>query len=447
MVASVGRGIACLLALTSCLAQDAASPAERFDERVRAEIKNENVGLAVAVVSHGQIVYAKGFGSANVETKQPVTVNTVWPITQLSEVYSAIAIAALAKDGVLSLDERIGKYWPQLNSQVGQVTIRQLLQHRAGIKDDHVDFPLLDAGALKKYVLSCDASWVIAEPGQLKSFSSRTGNIAAAVAEHVSGMEFNEILDSRVFRPMGFTRTSLSILQAATQSIAQGHRKGKAGLEVVRPLALNWVGWPTTSVFTSVSEGVSFIGALVNDGEYDGHQVFSQPLVADTLSLLGTDSFTSSTRWAGIQSHYFFLPEKKFGILIFNNAPARNTLVSSISSSARVIWLGEIPVGTSASSASEPIPVTKDQAKELVGVYRNEYLIRLEWREGSLMFHDEGTAYRKPTDWIAVKHLSDNRYLLDKPHLPYGTDLSLVRSDNGSVTHLMHARRAFRKEL
>jgi hypothetical protein len=108
---------------------------------------------------------------------------------------------------------------------------------------------------------------------------------------------------------MGFTRTSLSILRVATQPIAQGHREGAAGLEVVRPLALNWVVWPTSSVFTSVSEGISFIGALVNEGEWNGRQVFAKSLVTETLSLLQSreGTFTSQTRWAGIQAHYFFL--------------------------------------------------------------------------------------------------------------------------------------------
>jgi hypothetical protein len=79
-------------------------------------------------------------------------------------------------------------------------------------------------------------------------------------------------------------------------------------------------------------------------------------------------------------------------------------------------------------------------------VYRNEYVIRLEWREGSLKFFDEGTSYRKPSDWIAVNRVSDTQYVLTKPHSRYGTDLSLVRSANGMVTHIIFGGRAFRKD-
>ena len=92
-----------------------------------------------------------------------------------------------------------------------------------------------------------------------------------------------------------------------------------------------------------------------------------------------------------------------------------------------------------------PVPVTEDQAKEMAGLYRNENLIRLEWKDGSLMFRDEGTSYRKPPDWIAMKHLSDSRYVLDKSLL-YGVDVSVVRSANGTLTHIVYGSRAFRKE-
>ena len=443
--------VSTIICLAPGWAQPAAAPEERFDELVRAEMKGERMGMAVAVVSQGRVVYAKAFGPANVETNQPVSMDSVWTPTMLSEIYGAVVVAALAREGVLALDEPIAKYWRELHPLVGRITIRQLFQHRGGIKDDHIDFPLLDAGSLKKYALSCDANCVIAEPGEVESFSSRSGNLAAAVAEQASGSNFGDLLDARVFKPMEFKRTSLSILQVATQPIAQGHRMGASGFEIVRPLALNWVGWPTTSVFTSVSEGISFIGALVNEGEWNGRQVFAKPLVSETLSLLPRRSgaFTTTTGWAGIYGHHFFLPERKFGLLIFKNGPSKTTLLGSISSGARAIWLGESALASpsSVAPAVQAAPLSESQATELAGVYRNEYVIRLEWREGSLRLFDEGTSYRKPdTEWIAVNRVSDTRYVLTKPHVPGGTDLSVVRSSNGAVTHILFSDRAFRKD-
>src|SRR5207248_6825485 len=138
---------------------------------------------------------------------------------------------------------------------------------------------------------------------------------------------------------------------------------------------------------------------------------FSKPIVSETLSLLARSAgaFTSTTHWAGIHGHHFFLPERKFGLLVLTNGPTKSTRLRSISFGARAIWLGEAAPASPA-PAIQAAPLSEIQAAELIGVYRNEYVIRLEWREGSLRFFDEGTSYRKPTEWIAVNRVSDTRF-------------------------------------
>jgi CubicO group peptidase (beta-lactamase class C family) len=442
-----------LASSTPCQAQSAAPRAERFDALVQAAMKDETVGVAVAVTFRGELVYAKAFGLANVETKEPVTLDTVWTPSQLSEIYSAAVAASLSRDAVLALDVPIATYWPALRPPLGRATIRQLFQHRAGIKDDHIDHALLDAEALKRYALSCDVDCVIAEPGYVESFSSRSGNIAAAVIEQTTGRSFSDLLDERVFKPMGFTRSSLSILHAATQSIAQGHRMGSSGVEVVRPIALDWVGWPTTSVFTSMSEGIAFIGALVNEGRWQGRQVFSSGTVAETLSLLfrasGSGAFRSRTGWAGIRGITTVIPEERYGFLMFVNGPAKKDVIETVTSAAQAIWPESAvasPGAPAAGAAAVTTKISEKEVIELTGVYRNEWVVRLEWRNGFLMFLDEGTSYRNPSDWIEVNRVSDTQLLLARPSTGYGPNLTVVRSASGTVTHIVHGGRALRKE-
>ncbi len=442
-----------LAGVTPCLAQTEASRSERFDALVQAAMKDETVGVAVAVIAHGELVYQKAFGLANVETREPVTLDTVWAPSQLSEAYSAAVAASLAKDGKLALDEPVATYWPALNPLLARVTIRQLFQHRAGIIDDHIDYALLDAGALKRYALSCNADCIIAEPGYIQSFSSRTANIAAAVVEQATGTSFDDLLSARVFKPLAFTRSSLSILQVATQSIALGHRMGSSGVEVVRPLALNWVGWPTTSVFTSIREGIAFVGALVNEGKWQGRQVLPSGVVAETLSLMprsaGARTFESSSGWAGIRALYIFIPEERYGFLMFVNGPSQKNVIVPVLVAAAAIW-PESAVASLVTPVDRTPPITtkitEKEATELTGVYRNEWKVRLEWRSGALMFLDEGTRFRNPSGWIDVDRLSDNQLLLAEPRIAYGPNLTVVRSASGQVTHIVHGGRALRKE-
>ena len=397
------------------------------------------------------MVYAKAIGRANVETKQALSVDCVWRSGSVARVYSSMVIPLLAREGVLPLDKPVGTFWPELNRQLGKATVRELLENRGGVKDEHVDYPLWDVGNLRKYALGFDASSVVAEPGYIWSFSSPSGNLAAAVAEQVSGKDFGDLLEALVFRPMEFTRTNLSILRIATQPIAQGHRKGDSGWEVVRPLAMNIVGWPGNSIFTSVAEGITFLGALADEGQWNGRQVFPKPAVADTLSFIRSGRNVGSvmqeaTSWGGVATTFVLIPDKRFGLILFTNGGLSRTASASIIAGAESIWLGEREAaGSLPSSTARPVPVTEDQAKELAGLYRNEYLIRLEWKDGSLMFHDEGTSYRKPSDWIPMKRLSENRFVLDKSLL-YGVDLTVVRSASGTLTHIVYGSRAFRKE-
>lgn len=442
-----------LAGVTPCLAQAQASQSERFDALVQAAMKDETVGVAVAVIAHGELAYQKAFGLANVETKEPVTLDTVWAPSQLSELYSAAVAASLAKDGTLALDEPIATYWPALNPLLARVTIRQLFRHRAGIIDDHIDFPLLDAGALKRYALSCNAQCIIAEPGYLQSFSSRTANIAAAVIEQATGTGFDALLSARVFQPLAFTRSSLSILQVATQSIAQGHQRGSSGVEIVRPLALNWVGWPATSVFTSIREGIAFVGALVNEGKWQSRQVLSRDVVSETLKLTpqaaGARAFESSSGWAGIRAIYIIIPEERYGFLMFVNGPSQKNVIAPVIVAAAAVW-PESAVASLATPVDRTPPITtkitEQAAAELTGVYRNEWKVRLEWRDGALMFLDEGTSYRAPSGWIAVDRVSDTQLLVAEPRIAYGPNLTVVRSGSGEVTHIIHGPRALQKE-
>lgn len=446
-----------IAAVTPCAAQTEAARVERFDALVQAALKDEIVGVAVAVVAHGELAYQKAFGLANVETREAATLDTVWAPSGLSEVYAAAVAASVATAGVVALDEPIVKYWPALNPLLARATIRQLFQHRGGIVDDHTKYALLDAGALKRYALSCTANCVIADPGYIQSFSSLSANIAAAVIEQATGMTFDDLLAARLFKPLGFSRSSLSILQVATQSIAQGHTRTNTGVEIVRPLGNatggNWIGWPTTSVFTSIREGIAFVGALVNEGKWQGHQVLSSGVIAETLSLLPRSAtartFESSTGGTGIRALYIFIPEEKYGFLLFVNGLSTKNVIYPIILAAAAVW-PESAIASLASGVDRTAPATnrinEKAAAELIGVYRNEYTVRLQWRDNTLMFLDEGTSYRPASGWIRVDRVSDDGLLVAQPGITYGSSLTIVRSASGEITHIIHGPRALRKE-
>src|SRR5882762_665976 len=100
-----------------------------FDEletTVNAELKATNTpGAAVAVVLGDHVVFAKGFGVANVETGTPVTPDTLFRIASTTKMLTAAALVALAEQDKIKLDEPIGKYVKVLRPKLSQVTVHQ----------------------------------------------------------------------------------------------------------------------------------------------------------------------------------------------------------------------------------------------------------------------------------------------------------------------------------
>src|SRR5438874_1601192 len=123
------------IALAGVVAGQAAAAGFQLDEAARKKIDAEArrlidehhaPGLAIGVMNGGEILYAKAFGSANLETGTEVTPDTVFLIGSITKQFTAAAIVMLAEQGKLKIDDPISSYFPDF-PRGGEVTIRQLL--------------------------------------------------------------------------------------------------------------------------------------------------------------------------------------------------------------------------------------------------------------------------------------------------------------------------------
>jgi CubicO group peptidase (beta-lactamase class C family) len=103
--------------------------------RLKASGKAGTPGVSVAVIQHGKPVYEKGYGLANLQYDIPVTPQTIYHVASVSKQFTAMALVLLEEDGKLSLEDDLHKYLPELPAYGHPVTIRQLLQHTSGIRD------------------------------------------------------------------------------------------------------------------------------------------------------------------------------------------------------------------------------------------------------------------------------------------------------------------------
>ena len=119
-------------------------------------------GLALGIVKGDTLVYAKGFGVRNAETREPVTPESLFHMASISKPFVATAIMQLAEAGKLELDAPVRTYLPYFRPAgdgADSITVRQLLAHTAGMPDaeDYCWYrPEDDEAALERYVRSLE---------------------------------------------------------------------------------------------------------------------------------------------------------------------------------------------------------------------------------------------------------------------------------------------------
>ena len=109
--------------------------AKRLDDLFQTWNQPGTPGAAVAVIQHGKLVFEKGYGLANLEYDIPVTPQTVYHVASVSKQFTAMALVLLEQEGKLSLADDVHKYLPELPDYGHPITLRQLLQHTSGIRD------------------------------------------------------------------------------------------------------------------------------------------------------------------------------------------------------------------------------------------------------------------------------------------------------------------------
>jgi CubicO group peptidase (beta-lactamase class C family) len=104
-------------------------------DQVFAFIEADAPGCALGVIQDGRLAYGKGYGLANLDWGVPIGTSTVFDIASVSKQFTATAVALLEMDGVLSLDDDVRRWVPELPDYGATITLRHLLNHTSGLRD------------------------------------------------------------------------------------------------------------------------------------------------------------------------------------------------------------------------------------------------------------------------------------------------------------------------
>jgi len=206
------------LALATCLcvlpsvAQIPADLEKKLDDKISSSLKKVGApSVSVAVVQDGKLIYAKAFGMADIASKRPADVNTRYAVGSISKQFTAAAMLLLEEQGKLSLDDPVGKYFPNL-TRATEVTIRQLLSHTSGYEDYAPQDYIIPEWTQPTTPLAVLDRWANKplnfDPGAKWQYSNTNYVLAGEICEKVSGQPLVDFLREKIFKPLGMQSAS-----------------------------------------------------------------------------------------------------------------------------------------------------------------------------------------------------------------------------------------------
>ena len=163
-------------------------------------------GAQIALARHGQLALFETFGQANIEANKAAQDDTLWLLFSNTKVITAMGVWALVEDGLLTFSDRVAEHMPDFAQHgKGDITIAQVLSHRAGFPSQNVTPAVwTDHEELKKQVCNFTLEWT---PGTRLQYHGRSALwVAAALIEIASGMDYRDFLRQRIIEPLGLAR-------------------------------------------------------------------------------------------------------------------------------------------------------------------------------------------------------------------------------------------------
>ncbi|UED70543.1 serine hydrolase [Brevibacillus sp. HD3.3A] len=314
-------------------------------------------GLAVALSLHGQTIYAKGFGVRDLDTKEPVTPETVFGIASVTKSFTAAAIMQLVHEGKLSLDDPVNKYLPSFRltgCDAGKIQIRHLLSHTSGVPPLLRKEELIQFHEHLDYLAHVEFA-ALGEPGQYFSYANDMFLLLGAIIERVTGRLYRRYMTERLLEPLGMHRSTFSLEEVARLSnVSTPYARRGANQQMTK------VAWPTLGNYevgggirSSVEDLLAYGSLYVGGGRDQQQEIVPatglapmwQPVHRLTKDAWYGYALKTTTDYAGVtlvehgggqpgvSSNFGFVPEKGVVCVVLSNmenVPIRKVWLAAV---------------------------------------------------------------------------------------------------------------------
>lgn len=247
-----------LAGLQSCAQHASDSLEQKIAEIFKPYDRDNGPGCAVLVVKDGKVIFKKGYGMANLEYDAHITPATVFDIASVSKQFTGYAISTLIEQGLLSPDDDIHKYLPDVPQFANAITIRHLIHHTSGLRDwpeglhaagwrwDE-SFGWDDIQRMIRLQKDLDFP-----SGSEYQYSNSGYTLLAAIVAKVSGVPFPEWVSEHIFKPLGMHDSRvLTDYGAVIPRLATSYSPSDKGYQKSTD---QLTAWGSSSIFTTVED-------------------------------------------------------------------------------------------------------------------------------------------------------------------------------------------------
>ena len=329
-----------LLALALlCLPVAAQAGDSRYDRIFQSWDSARTPGCALGITRDGQLQYARGYGSANLELAAAITPRTVFDIGSVSKQFTAMSIVLLAQQGKLSLDDDVHRFIPELPGYGSALRLRDLLHHQSGLAS-YTD--LFDLAGVPEADLTADqdALALVARqtaldfpPGRQFRYSDTNYFLLALVVRRASGLGLREFARRHIVAPLGMRDTHFHDDHAElVPRRATGYAPVPGGGYAIDMSNFEELG--DGSVFTTVEDlarwlrnfeapqvgGPQAVALLREPGvRTDGSRApYAMGLVIDQYR--GHDRVQHTGEWVGYRAALLHFPRDRTGVILLCNS-------------------------------------------------------------------------------------------------------------------------------
>ncbi|MBC7758758.1 MAG: serine hydrolase [Phormidesmis sp. FL-bin-119] len=321
------------------------STAKKIDKMFAKWNTTSSPGFTVGVVRNDSLIYAKGFGMANLEYAVPNSPTTVYHMASISKQFTAYSILLLAKQGKLKLDDDVRKYLSWFPDLKEKITIQHLLNHTSGIRDQWILASLsgtrLDDVITQDHIIKLLSRQqrLNFKPGEEYSYSNSNFTMLAEIVKSISGRSFRQFADSAIFKPLGMTSTHIHddhteiVANRSYSYRARGDTSKSIGNSNFTNAVLSYANAGATSLFTNVPDMSKWImnfyapkagdnkdiAELTRNGILNnGKQIpYASGIIVDEYK--GLKQYSHGGADAGFRTFITVFPSEKMGFIVFSN--------------------------------------------------------------------------------------------------------------------------------